>query len=163
MTEMPDEGGLSIGAEFAVQLKAGLDGLSRELRLKREKEGRLVQNIHYFTVPAVPISLTGSAPNLTGTLNQPTLFGPRTGMMWDVKRITATGYTTGSVNVYLNSTSGDQVLSFPSVGNNLMGKAQLLLQPNDALVFNATGITGTVAIQIAGIELAASCLGDYLL
>jgi hypothetical protein len=105
------------------------------------------------------MTLSGSA----GTISQPNLHGPRTGQVWDVHSVTVTGFTAGTVTAYLNSTAGDTVLVFSTPGVYQMGKAQLILQASDYLVFGATSITGTVTVQVAGVELARDLLGEYLI
>jgi hypothetical protein len=159
---------MTMQAELGIsaQLCASIDSLTAEMAAQRAQRDRLVQQIHMFTVPAKQMSLTTGA----GVLQSREHFGPRTGQCWDVRRLTASGFTAGTVNCYLNGViqgstvySNDQVVGFPVAGTQTLGKAQLLLQANDHLVFSASGITGSVYIQIAGIALAAPLLGEYLI
>jgi hypothetical protein len=154
----PDSGG-GIGFDFAAGLQASIGSLADELKAWRSERQRTAQAIHLFTLSGMPISLTASA----GTLDQPNLLGPRTGHFWDIRRISCTGYTVGTVTVYLNSTSGDIVAVFSTAGVLLNGKAQLMLGANDRLIFSAATITGTVTIGLAGVEIDADRIGEYLI
>lgn len=151
------EGG--IGFDFTAQLQASIGSLAEEMKAWRSERQRLAQAIHPFVIPGIPLSLTTGA----GTLNQPNIMSPRTGKFWDIRRISCIGYSAGSVTGYLNSISGDVVLEFATAGVLLNGKAQILLGSNDLLVFGAASITGTVTIGLAGIEIDADRIGEYLI
>ena len=151
------EGG--IGFDFTAQLQASIGSLAEEMKAWRSERQRLAQAVHPFVIPGIPLSLTTGA----GTLNQPNILSPRTGKFWDIRRISCTGYTAGTVTTYLNSTSGDIVALFSTAGVLLNGKAQLLIGANDLLVFGAASITGTVTIGLAGVEVDADRIGEYLI
>jgi hypothetical protein len=151
------EGG--IGFDFSAQVSASIGSLAEEMKAWRSDRQRLAQAVHPFVIPGIPLSLATGA----GTLNQPNIMSPRTGKFWDIRRISCTGYSAGTVTCYLNSTSGDIIALFASAGVLLNGKAQLLIGANDLLVFGAATITGTVTIGLAGVEVDADRIGEYLI
>jgi hypothetical protein len=154
---MTDDGGIAF--DFSAGLQASIGSLTDEMKAWRSGRQRLAQAVHPFVIPGIPLSLSTGA----GTLNQPNILSPRTGKFWDIRRISCTGYTAGTVTCYLNSTSGDIVALFASAGVLLNGKAQLLIGANDLLVFGAASITGTVTIGLAGVEVDAERIGEYLI
>jgi hypothetical protein len=153
----PDGGGIAF--DFSAGLQASIGSLTEQLKAWRSDRLRLAQAVHPFVIPGIPLSLTTGA----GTLNQPNIMSPRTGRFWDIRRISCTGYTAGTVTCYLNSTSGDIVALFSTAGVLLNGKAQLLIGANDLLVFGAASITGTVTVGLAGVEVDAERIGEYLI
>ena len=153
----PPETGVGIAAFAGVS--AALGNVADELAALRARQDRVAQEVHWFTIPPQAITLSAGA----GTLNVPTMLGPRTGRYWDVRRISCTGFTAGTVTVYLSQNGAEQVAVFSTAGILLNGKAQIFLGANDALYFSAASITGSVTVSIAGIEISAPCIGDYLL
>jgi hypothetical protein len=151
------EGGISL--EVFAGMSASLGQLVAEAAWQREYKRNLIQEIHPFSVPAQGITLTAGA----GTLDQPNLLGPRTGRAWDVRRMSVTGFTAGTVTVCQTQANADVLAVFSSAGVLLNGKAQLLVNAGDRMIFVASGITGSVTVSIAGIDISATLLGDYLL
>ena len=147
-----------LDVEAGAVLAASVSDLATELRLQRERGHRLAQAIHPFGVTVVSMTLAAGA----GTINQPNLHGPQMSNYWDVKRIQCTGFTAGTVTVYLNVVNAEIAAVFSQAGVLLNGKAQILLNATDTLVFSATGITGSVLVSLAGVEIAADCIGEYL-
>lgn len=150
------------GAGFDIQVLAGLSAnvgsLASQIWAERDDKQRLAQAIHHFTVPPQAVAITSNA----GTLDQPNLLGPRTGKFWDIRRIAATGFTAGTVTVYMGPVGAEIVAYFSAQGVTTLGKATVLLGGNDRLVFSAATITGTVTVSIAGTEIDADRIGDYL-
>lgn len=114
-----------------------------------------------------PVWQTGSIPLVAGagTLIQSALYGPELPYWWDVRSVRVWGFTAGTVTVYRNnpaSLSGEQFGS-TSVPGEFTWSAQLLLSPQDSLVFGATGITGSVFMAMQGIEVASGWLAEYLM
>ena len=135
-------------ASAGVSLVASLTGLSRSIdgwcqrmdaaeRFKRRAADALRQ------VPfAGAITLSGGA----GTLQDYARFGVPNGYYCSVRRLTAQGFTAGTVTAYIDGTSGEPVMPFSVAAVNTIGKGELLVHPLSQLVFGATGITGTVTI-----------------
>lgn len=147
------------GLGFSVELQASIDSLSGEMAMARHRATRLNQMITLARVPGIPVQLSGG----DGTLQLPNILGPMTGQWWDIRRIAVWGFTAGTVNAYLSSPSGDLVLSWAAAGVTTLGKAHVLLRPNDSLVFVATGVTGSVTVALDAIQVEAPVIGDYLL
>lgn len=155
----------ALSFEFAASLGISIDGLTNELRQARKRAENIAQLIHPFTIPPMAMTITGSAGSGTGTLNLPNILGPQTGQYWDVHRISCTGFSAGTVSVYLNQNNADLVAVFSSAGVLLNGKAQIILGGNDNLYFSAasaTAASGYITISIAGTEIAAPLIGEYL-
>jgi hypothetical protein len=125
---------------FAAQISASLDGLTRALDREaawREKQAQVIRQVPF----AGAITLTAGA----GTDDQPDKLRAMPGYIWGIRRITAQGFTAGSVTVYRNSTTGEPVMPFPVPAVNTIGRGEILLMPGDRMVWSATGITGTVS------------------
>lgn len=135
-------------------------------RIRRREASQHVWSVEIDPVP-VPIAAG------FGVLDVPQFFRPSLGEHWDVHRISATGFTAGSVAAWVNLPSlaaGQAVLagalaaSFPSAGVNTFGKAHCHLRGgNDRLVFVATGITGSVLVSMSATRVADEYWGEYLL
>jgi predicted phage tail protein len=145
--------------EASASLGLAIEGLTNEMKQARMRSQRLAQLVHPFKVSTIPMTITSNA----GTLNVPNMLGPQTGYYWDVKRITATGFSAGTVTVTLGAGGGETLTIISAAGSLLLGKAHILLSGSDNLYFTAASITGTVAISLAGIEIAAPVIGEYLL
>jgi hypothetical protein len=156
---MTEEPGISAGLQFAANLSASIDGLASQLKAASERDRQCRASIWTFRVPPVPMTLTAGA----GSLGSAMMFGPRTGQFWSIHYMVASGFTAGTVSVYLNSANGDLIYGFPSAGSATFGKGQMFLQPGDRFHFSATGITGTVAISFGGVQMLSEYVGDYLI
>lgn len=153
----PTAAGLAASLDITLGKLAGKidDYLSRQPR-----PGEMWQYLR--PVPILPGSIPLAAG--AGTLDAPGLLGPRDGFWWDVRRLSAWGFTAGTVNVYLNDAtgSGELVAAYTSAGQ-FTWSAHLLLGPLDRLVAVASGITGTVTLAGQAIEVSAQKLPDYLI
>lgn len=148
--------------DILVTLRASLDGLKTELETKRHDDYKLNRLALPLGIPLQPMTLTGSSPNLTGTLDIPEMFGPRASWGWQLDGMGAQGFTTGSVSVYLNSTNAEEIFSFSSAGVFYQRKFRFLNQ-SQRLVFSATGITGTVAVWLSGVQFHDSVSGRIVI
>lgn len=119
--------------DFSARLSASLD---RE-QAWREKCAIAIRRVTF----AGTITLAAGA----GTDDQPDKLQAKTGYIWGIRRITANGFTAGTVTAYRNSAIGEPVMPFTVAAVNTLGRGELLLMPNDRLVWGATGITGTVS------------------
>jgi len=158
---MSEPAGVDLNLAVGVQLQASIDTLAGELRRYNDQQQKLNQQVNVFTIPGQPVSLTGSAGSLTGTLDMPQLMQPPSGDVWQMVGVSAWGFTTGSVDVYLNNTAGDLEFVFTSAG--LWEPSDYYLTPGNRLVYSASGITGTVTIKHRYIRIAAEIMGPYLL
>jgi hypothetical protein len=156
------EVGVGFDVSALLKMSASVDSLAAELQRTRQRTNQVAQSVHPFSIPPMPMPITSSA----GTLNIPNILGPQTGNYWDVHRISVTGFSAGTVSVYLGQNGAELLAVFSTAGVLLNGKAQILLNGNDAMYFAGTSITaatGYVTVSVAGVEIAASCIGDYLL
>lgn len=107
-----------------------------------------------------PVWQPGQIPS-GGTLDQADLFGPKDPYWWDVRSVKLWGFTAGTVTVYRNSTSGEQLAQATQTGE-FTWSAQNLLAPRDHLIFGVTGLTGSVNLTVSAIEIQAPWLPTYL-
>ena len=142
-----------IDVEVTARLCASLDGIAQ--RLDRAQAFRQRCAAALTSVPFVgTVTLSSGA----GTDDQPDKLTAKTGFIWSVRRITANGWTAGSVTAYRNSSIGEPVMPFPTPAVNTIGRGELLLMPGDRIVWGATTITGTVSYS--GV---ADCFESWLL
>lgn len=111
-----------------------------------------------------PAWFTGQIPLTAGagTLLNVNLYGPELPYWWDLRTISVWGFTAGTVTVYNNSVTGEQLGSITTPGQ-FTWSAHELLAPQDSLVFGATGITGSVFVAGRAIEVASAWLPEYLM
>lgn len=129
-----------IDLEVSARLCASLDGVAAAM--DREHAWRQKIALALCPVPfAGSVTLSGGA----GTDDQPDKLQAKSGFIWSIRRLTITGFSAGSVTVFRNSASGEQLVPYPAAATNTFGKGEVKLLPNDRLVFSATGITGTVS------------------
>lgn len=138
-----------------------LESLTAAVAEQNRRRERLALAIHQ-----VPIATQGLAAS--GTIDAPQLWGPRAGFWWDCHRLTAAGFSAGTVAVYKNGVAdGNQVAAFQSAGVVTNGKAQCLIGPGDRLIAVGTGITlntGTSQWVLGGdaIQIESWAIFDYL-
>jgi hypothetical protein len=148
---------LDVWAKIAVSLET----VGVELAEQRRRQDQLWQAVH-----EVPIQTQFIAGN--GTIDVPQVLGPSGGYWWDVTRLTAAGFSAGTVTVYKNAVAdGNQLPSFPQAGVVTFGR-RMLLAPKARLVFVTAGITlnaGVPGVSVGGdaIQVASWALPDYLL
>jgi hypothetical protein len=153
--------GIALKFGSAASDLGALSAVSRKERLYRELYQTPV------VLPQIPV--TAGA----GVLQPTDSSGPMTGQYWSIRRLVASGYSAGSVAVYRNAVitgtgaaaaaAGEILFTFPQAGAYTFGRGEMLLSPDDFLVFVATGITlitGQSGVSILG---AADCLAAWLL
>jgi hypothetical protein len=136
-----------LSADLAVQLCASLDGLAARVgglsdrydqRLRQQ--GRAAQVIRQVPF-IINVPIVGGA----GLLN-PSPAGPDIGYYWSIRKLSAVGFTAGTVNTYIDNTGGEPIVPFPVTAVNTFGKMEQLLNPGSAVAVVAAGITGTVQL-----------------
>jgi hypothetical protein len=159
MTDDTDASPMGLGASLEVMLGKAVDVLDRMDR-REQRMQQLWQDVHPVPILSGQVPLTAGA----GTMNVPDRLGPKDGYWWDVRRLSAWGFTAGSVTVFLNDATGlgEQLATYSQPGQWTWG-GQLFMGPRDFLVVTATGITGTVSFAGQGIEVADRMLPEYLL
>jgi hypothetical protein len=147
--------GSGAGLQFLAQISASLGGIASQLSSVASRREKLLQCLRQVPF-ACGVTLTAGA----GTTDTPDTLSAKTGYNWSVRRITATGFSAGTVTMYRNSALGEIMVSWPAgtPGTFTFGRAEMLLEPTDRLIFVAAGITGTV--QVNGV---ADCFESWLL
>jgi hypothetical protein len=141
--EGTDAGLLAIGARFNVRAGFGigqgadgvLDGIDGRMRLPVNP----VRQVPLF----MPVPLSSGAGQFTGLIG---VQGPPAGWYWSLRRLTAQGFTAGTVVVYENSVNGETLFPFAQAGTLTAGRGEELMTPQSYLVVAASGITGTVTL-----------------
>jgi hypothetical protein len=152
--------GLEVDAQVSLQLGRLATSLERQRTDAAASRAERSHAIFPFDFNPVLINLATGA----GTLNAPAWFSPNEGYFWDIRKITATSFTAGSVAVYENAPNdANAEVVFTSAGSYFFGSGQLILNSNDFLVFVASGITGNVTISGRAVLVRADYLADYLL
>ncbi|HWM96735.1 MAG TPA: hypothetical protein VNO54_06725 [Streptosporangiaceae bacterium] len=156
-------GGFNLAVFGAIS--ASLDRVASMMQDREVRQGRLFDALHQVQIGPQQIPLVAGA----GTLVQVENFGPKAGFMWSIRRLTASGFTAGSVTAWKNGTAiagtivgGEPLVPFASAGVNTSGRGDVLLDQNDYLTFSATGITGLVQINGAADNFERWLLPDYL-
>lgn len=151
----------SLQVNGSLSLEAGLGRLAGALERREKRDRELWMNIH--TVPIRTGALTALV-SASGVVDFPDQLGPHDGYYWDVGRLSAWGWTAGTVTVYLNDSSGngEPLAVFNAPGQYTWGKKQLPLAPRDRMVVVATGVTGSVFIAGSATEVLAPYWPDYL-
>ena len=143
------------------QIGVRLESLTAAVQEQNHRQQRLAHAIHQ-----VPIATQGLAAS--GTIDSPQAWGPRAGFWWDCHRLTAAGFSAGTVAVYKNGVAdGNQLFAFQSAGVITNGKAQGLIGPGDRLIAVGTGIVlnaGTAQWVVGGdaMQIESWALFDYL-
>jgi hypothetical protein len=138
-------GGIEL--QGGVSLQASLDGLTAAVsgmcgRMDREFQFRQRANDAFRVVPfIINVPLTAGA----ATIN-PTQSGPDAGFYWSIRKMSAVGFTAGTVSTYVDNTGGEPIVPFTVSAVNTFGKGEQLLHPNSNIAVEAAGITGTVQI-----------------
>jgi hypothetical protein len=136
-----------IEIDGGVSLQASLNGLTAAVsgmcqRLDREWQFRQRANDAFRVVPfIINVPLVSGA----ATLN-PTQAGPDAGYYWSIRKLSAVGFTAGTVDTYVDNTGGEPIVPFTVSAVNTFGKGEQLLHPNSNIAVVASGITGTVQL-----------------
>lgn len=144
-------------ANAAATLEVSLGRVAAALEKQERRNERLYQLLHLAPITGAMI-LAGGA----GTLDQADRYGPKDGYLWDLRRVTVSGFTAGTVTMYRNDTNGAQLAQWTTPGEWTWSTAQWL-KMRDRLIWVATGITGTVVIDGEAIEVSNQVLPEYLL
>lgn len=149
-------------AEAAISLDAGLGRVAGALERAERRKRELWASVHSVPVRTGALTALVSA---SGVVDFPDQLGPHDGYWWDVHRLSAWGWTAGTVTVYMNDAtgSGEPLAVFNSPGQYTWGKAQLPLAPRDRMVVVAAGVTGSVYVAGSATEVLAPYWPDYII
>lgn len=153
--------------DISAELSASITGLTEQLRADSERKLQLAQDVSYIEAPAIQLT---SLPGLQAG------WGPNTGYVWAVQRMTVVGFgaTTDLVTAYrANSPAGlvmqNALYSFsPSAVGAVStwhpGRTGLILQAEESLGFAGTFTgAGPLIVAIDLIQLQLSKLPYFLL
>jgi len=143
-----------LGAGVAATLEVSLGRVVAALDRQERRHARLNQLLHLEPIVA---SLAAS-----GTIDQPDMYGPRDGYWWDLRSVVASGWSAGTVTMYVNDKNSAVQAQWSVPGENDWS-GQKWLAPRDRLIFVAAGITGSVQIQGWAIAVSQQVLAEYLL
>jgi hypothetical protein len=152
-----DSGVLAIGARFSAAAGVGVgQGADGALAGVLGRPARTCNPVRQ--VPVYATAVAGSA-----TITQPATLGPPTGHYWSVRRLSGTGFSAGTVTVYINSSAGEPVAQFASGGApQLYNRGGILLHPQDYLVIVGGTITGDELVLGAADQFPDWYLSEYL-
>jgi len=132
------------GFEAEAGLSVAIGKMTRSLEYEsrwRERVAQAVTQLDFAIGDQISIDGSGN-----GTLDIPDKFMAKTGYIWSVRRLTARGWTAGTVTAYRNSVNGEPVAPWidPAGGAGgavfTFGRGEQLLKPGDRLVFQAAGL-----------------------
>jgi hypothetical protein len=133
------EGGVSFAAALG-GLTAAVNGMcarmDQETQLRTRAAAAFRQAPFVISVPLVSGAASVNASPI----------GPPVGSYWSIRRMSAVGFTVGTVSTYVDNVNGEPLCPFPVAAINTYGKGEMLLHPNSRIAYTATGITGTVQI-----------------
>jgi hypothetical protein len=140
-TTPPPPADPGIEVDWSLSLRAAAGALERD-RDRQEQLTRHAANGFTQVEFGGAITLTAGA----GTLQDPGRFGCPQGYIWSIRRLTTQGFTAGTVIAYRDSIVGEPLMPFPVPSVNTFGKGEIILKRMSQIVWNATGIVGSVQI-----------------
>ena len=146
-----------------------IGNLRGEIRKQRDERYEIGQNIYPIQIPSGFGQVTAA-----GALNisSAELFGPRTGKVWDVRRVTVAGLasTSESVTLYRHvSTSFARQNTVTSItgpiGTYSPPSAGLIVRAGYHLAIQGTSLTASENVYVSwdAVEISEPWLGTYLL
>jgi hypothetical protein len=157
-------------AGFGIFAGAQAQMASRQAERQSDAAMNLFQQLHQIPVGAIQVPISAG----TGVYQMNDLLMPKAGYMWSVRRLTASGYSAGSVIAYKGGvvtgtganaaySGGGEPFPFSAAGAATIGRGELLLDAGDALIIVCSTITlspGFPGVQING---AADCFEKWRL
>lgn len=160
-----------IAAEGVISIAAGFAGIGDRIRECSAADRKMRLAAELYQTPIAPPQIPVNTGN--GLLQPTDQTGPMTGQYWSVRRLVSYGYSAGTVTVFRNATPtgyganaaaiGEQLFTFPQAGTYTFGRGEMLLRPDDNLLFLAQGVTlnsGQTGITVYG---DADCFSSWLL
>lgn len=165
--------GPAAGVAFSAGAAAAagdVDGMMAAAAAAHHRPGWTWDDLHPFDLPDPQQSTAAGAIQLTSEH-----WGPRTGLAWDVKRLTVSGLAAADVvKIYKSGVAAAAGVSPVTEVDVLTGagsgtdtyysgsKGALLLQPGDALIVAGTVTSVAVTVTGSGLEVTLARLPDYL-
>lgn len=107
-----------------------------------------------------------NAPSVGQLIDDPQTFGPESFYCWDIRRVTVTTFTAGTVNMYQDRVSDDNLewIFQQTAPVQVYSGSSLGLEEGERLVFvPQTGFTGGLTISIRGYQVPRLLWAEYLL
>lgn len=147
---------VDVSGDLIASLTAALTRNADELKQQREQR--------WLARGALQRIFMASRQSTTANdvIDQPDALMAKTGYWWDIRRLTITGFTAGTVTVFRNSNGGEPMVPFASAGTSTFGKGEILLHPGDRLVVAGTGTTGTWQMWGEATAVESWYLPEYL-
>lgn len=174
--EANGDGGPGFSLAFMAEFRGSLALIAAEMRRQREDRENINQSIYPITIP----SLQGTVASGAVAIGNAEQTGPRTGITWDVRRVTVVGLGANDViTLYRvstgSSTAGEQVTNeITQITNQTSNAKDGLYSPGlgaclvragqSLLVAAASGLVATtVTVTWDAISVPDIWLGAYLL
>lgn len=138
---------VGLTTEFFVGINDKLDQIHAHQKEIKAKKSQVFQSPILADITASPFD------NIS-------LLAPPRGNCWSVRRLTAFGFTAGTVTVLIDGL--EPVWVFSAAGSETWGRGELLLQPGQKLIVTFTGITGNVYLAGAADEFPFWYLQEYI-
>ena len=168
--EAPTLGDRLSGLFADLQFQIG--GLGDEMRKQRSERYEILQNVYPVSIPAQSVQVPSGGALL---ITSPEVLGPRTGIAWDVRRISVFGLasTSESVNVFKVSGGGGAAAAAQNYVTTLIGPnsyfgpglGAFMLRAGESILVSGASLTANEWVTISGdaISVAERWLGAYLL
>lgn len=167
------EGSSGLLLEVMGGIRASLGRLTEQQDKQERERHAILQAIRPLTIPAG--QFTGAGVSTTCLIASAELFGPRSGVCWDVRRITVTGLgSSETVTLYkvvtptaASAVPNNAIATF--TGTNPApygpGVGACWLTGGENLMVYGTGLANTDVITVtwSGVEVDAPWAGAYLL
>lgn len=160
MSEQPEGGGLHV--ELLARIATAVEHANDIAAQAAGRAQRRIESVHQVPITG-PLAIVGGA----GTWRDSNTLGPKTGWCWGLRRITVQGFTAGNIALYRNDPNGEQLYYQSGPGSATFGRGEILLQPQDTLIWVASAISGntgaTLMIYGAADEFEQRYLPEYLI
>jgi hypothetical protein len=160
------EGGAGIDLDLSASIAAAV-GRGVSLALERDHQRRVAEYAE-LTELVYPFNIDPQPLPANGVLDVPRLLGPIAGFSWQVDRLTAQGYSAGTVIVWVNAVvqagaviAGEQLFQFPSAGAQFQ-RHMRMMRYGERLVVSASGLVASgagPAFTVGGWQIAERVLG----
>lgn len=138
---------VGLTTEFFVGINEKLDQIQTHQKEVKAKKSQVFQAPILADITSSPFDNTA-------------LLAPPRGNCWSVRRLSAFGFTAGTVTIMLDGL--EPVWVFSAAGSETWGRGELLLQPGQKLTVSYTGITGNVYLAGAADEFPFWYLQEYI-
>lgn len=151
---VPPEAEIKIGP-----LIVELAGKVNDLHKAWTKRGEVV-----FQAPLYGQLAAGSYPSNDGANSTNSNLSTDRGLVYSVRRLSATGFTAGTVIAYINAIEPIATWVFGAAADptRVYAKGAMLLQPGDRITLGGTGITGQANIFGVADAFPTWYLPEYL-